>query len=100
MSPDDDPRLTDEATGLPPLEQVEADHALLVVAWTASAGVATSPLTGAAVPVRFLSVRGLSNGPGGRPEWAQVHLAVPVEHAVDVAAALAKGSTEDLGEPG
>lgn len=94
----EDPRLSDAATGLPPLEDVDPNDALLVLAWSASVGVATSPATSETVPVRYLSVRGLVRGRPDDPqsaEWAQFHLAVPVEHAVDVAAALASGGQLD-----
>jgi hypothetical protein len=102
----EDPRLSDAATGLPPLEDVEPADTVLLLAWAASEGVALSPVTAAPQAVRFLSVRGLAmldpNLVGaGRlptdPQWVQVHIAVPVEHALDVAAALAKGTTEQLG---
>jgi hypothetical protein len=93
----EDPRLSDGATGLPPLEQVDPGDTMLMLAWHASQGIATSPATGATVAVRYLSVRGLMRVDPADPdaaEWAQVHIAVPVEHAVDVAAALAMGTTE------
>lgn len=96
---DDDPRTSDEATGLPPLEELGDDEVLLVTTWVAGTGVARSPVTGELVVVRYLHVRGLAHSdetdPGSQPEWAQVHLAVPVEHAVDVAAALASGGMLD-----
>lgn len=92
----DDPRVSDEATGLPPLEEVEDDLAMLVVAWYASEGVAASPLTNEPQAVRYLHARGLVTGKDGTPEWAQVYLAVPVEASVELAAALAKGTTEQL----
>lgn len=94
-----DPRVSDEATGLPPLEEVEHETALLVLAWVGGVGVALSPHTSEATPVRWLHCRGLVRaGAGSDPnavEWSQVHLAVPVEHAMDVAAALASGGMLD-----
>lgn len=91
--------MSDDATGLPPLDDVEPAAAILVLAWAASEGVATSPYDGATQAVRYLSVRGLvRSAPGDDPsavEWAQVHLAVPVEAAVDVAASLASGGWVD-----
>lgn len=97
-----DPRLTDEATGLPPLEEPEMeDDILLVLAWCGGVGVAMSPLTAESVPVRFLHVRGLAmptdteRAGGATATWAQFHLAVPVDHAVDVASALATGGMFD-----
>lgn len=92
----DDPRVSDEATGLPPLEEIGTDETLLVLAWASGSGVASSPFTGRDEACRFLHLRGLAVAPGGGPtdvEWVQVHIAVPVEHAVDVAAALAAGGT-------
>lgn len=94
-----DPRVSDEATGLPPLEEVEIDAALLVLAWSGGTGAVVSPHSAESVPVRWLHVRGLvREGDGSDPtkvEWAQLHLAVPVEHAVDVAATLASGGAFD-----
>lgn len=83
--------LSDEATGLPPLEEVEEEDAILVLAWATTEGVVASPTAVEPAAVRYLSVRGLIVGEKGLPQWAQVHLAVPIEIAVDVAAALAMG---------
>lgn len=94
----EDPRVSDEATGLPPLENVDPDNALLVCAWVGSVGVAMMPGQDDTIAVRYLSVRGITRGKPGDPhsaEWAQFHIAVPVEHAVDVAAALASGGAFD-----
>lgn len=99
-TPVEDPRVTDQATGLPPLEQVDPGDTILLAAYAASEGVAMSPASGQAIPVRYLSVRGLIRGDADDPrsaEWGQIHVAVPVEHVMDVCASLAKGSTEDLG---
>lgn len=99
MADSDDARLSDEATGLPPLEDLDGESTMLVMAWNASEGIAMSPLSHATEPVRFLHLRGLSLAPeDGKPEWVQVHIAVPVEVCLDVAAALAKGTTTELGE--
>jgi hypothetical protein len=87
-----DPRVSDEATGLPPLEELNDDETILVVAWASGSGVAQSPMAEETVPCRYLHLRGVAQGPDG-PEWAQIHIAVPVEHAVDVAAALAAGGS-------
>lgn len=97
-----DPRVSDEATGLPPLEEVDPADSILCMAWHASEGIAASPATREPIAVRYLSVRGLVRADRGPDdphavEWGQIHIAVPVEAAVDVAAALAKGTTEDLG---
>lgn len=94
----EDPRVSDEATGLPPLEQVDPDDTMLVCSWVGSVGVAMVPGRDETIAVRYLSVRGITRGTPGDPhsaEWAQFHLAVPVEHAVDVAAALASGGQFD-----
>lgn len=94
-----DRRTSDEATGLPPLEEVDPDSALLVLAWSASIGVVAIPDEDAPVAVRYLSLRGLTRSTPGDPtkvEWAQFHIAVPVEHAMDVAAALASGGMFDV----
>lgn len=100
MAEQEDPRVSDENTGLPPLDQVDPDDTLLVCAWVGGTGVAMTPGSDETIPVRYLSVRGLTRGTPGDPhsaEWAQFHLAVPVEHAVDVAAALASGGMLDGG---
>lgn len=97
----DDPRLTDEATGLPPLEDLQHEYTIVALAWTASVGVAMSPLDPEPVAVRYLHLRGLVSGEGGPPDnpvWGQVFVAVPVDAALEVAAALAKGTTEQLDE--
>jgi hypothetical protein len=96
MEDDEDPRVSDEVTGLPSLLEIDEQDTMLLAAWSASIGVATSPVTGDVVAVRFLHCRGLVRGADGTPEWGQVFVAVPVEHALDVAAALAKGSVDDL----
>lgn len=98
----DDPRLSDEATGLPPLEVIEQEGTVVVLAYAASEGVSALTLDdkvakGTEQAVRYLHVRGIAASPDGGVEWVQCHLAVPVECALDVAAALAKGTTEDIG---
>lgn len=94
MTPD--PRTSDEATGLPPLEEVEAESSLVVLAWTSGVGVVANPGIGEPTPVRWLHLRGLINNENGDGvQWGQLHIAVPVEHAVDVAAALAAGGVFD-----
>lgn len=99
--PDDDPRVSDEATGLPPLHEVENESSLVVAAWDAGTGMVAHPGLGEPIPVRWLHVRGLvTNEDGDGVQWAQLHIAVPVEHALDVAAALAKGTPEELGGGG
>jgi hypothetical protein len=88
----DDPRLSDEATGLPPLEEIGTDDIMLVLAWAGGEGLATSPISGKTEACRYLHLRGLAvAADGASAEWAQVHIAVPVSHALDVAATLGKG---------
>jgi len=94
-------RASDDATGLPPLEIIEPETTLVVAAWDATEGVAARTAGGeieADVPVRYLHARGLIQGGPTGVEWAQIHLAIPVELALDVAAAIAKGTTEQLGD--
>lgn len=89
-----DPRHSDEATGLPPIDEIEAETTLVVLAWAGSEGIAARTSGGeieADTAVRYLHVRGLIVGGPTGVEWAQIHIAVPVEHAVDVAACLATG---------
>jgi hypothetical protein len=92
-----DPRVSDEATGLPPLEELGDDETLVVLAWSSGEGLASNPLAGdVPVAVRYLHLRGVANSDlaaGVVAEWAQLHIAVPVEVALDVAADLARGST-------
>ena len=86
-----DPRVSDEATGLPPLDEIGTDVAMLAAAWASGEGLVTVPFTSEIVAVRYIHIRGLVPNPDGGPgdaEWAQVHIAVPVEHAAEVAAAL------------
>lgn len=96
-----DPRLTDTATGLPPLEELGDDEVLVVLAWSSGEGIATNPLAGrgadGTVAVRYLHMRGLANSElaDGRVEWAQAHIAVPVDVCLDVAADLARGAPAD-----
>lgn len=87
----DDPRVSDEATGLPPLEEIGTDPALIVLAWASGDGLVVGPHTDEPVAVRFLHLRGLIEAEPGsahKVEWTQIHVAVPVEHAMDVALAL------------
>jgi hypothetical protein len=98
MSDYTDPRVTDEATGLPPLEEPDPNDCILVAAWAGGIGVVQAPGDDAPVAVRFLHVRGLVRGDPKNPQlvsWGQVHLAVPVEYAVDVSVALASGGALD-----
>lgn len=87
----DDDRLTDEATGLPPLDELGDDEVLVVLAWASGEGLAQLPDSPTPLAVRYLHARGLAKAPDGTVEWVQVHLAVPMDHAMDVAVALGGG---------
>lgn len=89
----DDPTASDGATGLPPLEEPEQETTLVVAAWDVSIGTAARTSGGeveATVPVRYLHARGLIEGGPTGVEWAQI------EHAMEIAAAVAKGTATDL----
>jgi hypothetical protein len=94
-----DPRLSDEATGLPPLEQVEEDRAVFVLEWDTSEGIVASGFHEETKPVKFLHVRGLVRGEPGGPdvEWAQAYIAISTDIVMDLAADLVKGTTEQFG---
>jgi len=90
--------VSDEATGLPPLEEIAPDdEAMIVLAWAGGSGIVQSPHTTEPIAVRYLHVRGLAlpndaeKAQGAQATWVQVHIAVPVEHSMDVASALAAG---------
>lgn len=95
-----DPRLSDEATGLPPLEELGDDPVVLVLAWATGDGIAANDFTKSDEPCRYLHVRGLikSETPGYAAEWTQAHFAIPTAAVMDLAADLVKGSAEQLGE--
>jgi len=86
VSPLDDIDPSDEATGLPPLGElneagVPADGELLLLKGATSQGLVMLH-DNAPIPVRYIHVRGLT--PGGKPgnvDWAQVSIAIP-EHLV------------------
>lgn len=90
---------SDNTTGLPDLETVDPADSLLLTSWSASEGIVVIPGGDPnGVAVHYLHVRGIANNTAdGTPEWAQAFLAVPAHVAADVAAALAKGTTEQLG---
>lgn len=95
-----DPRLSDAATGLPPIEELGTDPVMLVLGWATGSGIAANDFTQSDEPCRYLHLRGLvegADGPDGPPDWAQIHLAIPVSVVLDLAADLAKGSTESFG---
>lgn len=88
---EEDPRVSDEATGLPPLEELNEDEVMIVAAWASGEGVVQTPLAVEPIAVRYLHLRGLALSDDGTPEWVQAHVAVPVDHAIDVAVALGGG---------
>jgi hypothetical protein len=91
-----DPRVSDEATGLPPLEELGNDPVMLVLAWATGNGIASNDFTDSEEPCRFLHLRGLvvSETAGYSAEWAQIHFAIPVEAVMDLAADLVRGRPE------
>lgn len=94
MADRQDPRCSDQATGLPPLEQIGPDdYPMLVLDWMGGEGIVVSPHTEQTIPVRYLHLRGLvrSDEPGATAEWVQFHIAVPAEVASLVAATLTAG---------
>lgn len=95
MKPND-PQYSDEATGLPPLADLDQNNAILLRAWHVTEGVA-SVHGNQTQAMRTLHVRGLVRGDGPADiEWGQVFVSVPVELVMEVAADLVKGSTQDL----
>lgn len=73
--------LSDEATGLPPLKDIHPDYSVYVLQWLIGVeGIVTDAEQGRDVPVRYLSVRGVTVD-NGQPQYSQVHLAIP-HHAV------------------
>lgn len=73
--------LSDEATQLPPLHEVRDEYSIFVLQWLLGMeGIVTDADAGGDVPVRYLSVRGVTID-NGQPQYSQVHLAIP-SHAV------------------
>lgn len=90
----EDPRATDEVTGLPPIDHVDADFTMLVVSWATLEGVGMTPFDEEPVAVRYVTFRGLTRD-GDDVEWSQHHIAVPVSMVMDLAAGLASGGLFD-----
>jgi len=63
---------SDEATGLAPLDQPDADHALWAMVATTGQADVLSPIDSSPQGCCVLSVRGLNRG-----EWAQIHITIP-----------------------
>jgi len=76
------PDPSDEATGLPPLEDIEPRMAILAVKLCAGDGAVAIPFTNPpdTTQVKYLSFRGLvpTGAMLNQVEWAQVHIAVPL----------------------
>lgn len=68
---------SDEATGLPPLQQVEVEGSILALNWVFGVEGLVSVVDESDLPVRYLSVRGLIISDEGTAQWGQVHVAVP-----------------------
>lgn len=86
---------SDEATGLTPLTDLEANATIVVEAWNVTEGLVSGHLDDDhdSVAVRYLHVRGLIKAADGGIKWAQIHVAIPTEHVVDIAAQIAMGVT-------
>lgn len=71
---------SDEATGLPPLEEVDHETSSLVITWVLGAETVGS-INGEVVPFKILSVRALEPAADaeGKADWTQFHLAFPDE---------------------
>lgn len=68
--------ISDEATGLPPLSEIDADDSIFVVAWQLGSEGLVNLESEAPVPVRYLSLRGVVKTDDGA-EYSQVHIAFP-----------------------
>jgi len=89
----EDLRISDEATGLPPLEEIGDDPVMVVLAWATGDGIVAGLYPdGAVAACRYLHVRGAILGPDGQPEWAQIHLAIPVDDALDLSVSIIAGT--------
>lgn len=94
MIPDDD-RTSDEATGLPPLHEIDVAATIVLLAWDATEGMVSMP-NGESIAVRYLHVRGVTHSEDGTTiDWAQAHIAVPVDVVMEVAGHLVRGTTEE-----
>jgi hypothetical protein len=84
-------RTSDEATGLPPLDELGDDETMVVLAFASGEGIVARP-DGESVSCKYLHARGLATDPEGGPTmWVQVHLAIPDEIAMEVAVAIMGG---------
>jgi hypothetical protein len=70
-TPAEDPRMTDEATGLPPLGSVDPENTIFGLGYFVGRG--TTMNDSGVVPVVFLGVRGLDRD----NVWAQCFIAIP-----------------------
>lgn len=67
---------SDDATGLPPLDQPIEDDTLWAMTFASGEALVLSPIDRSPVAAFVLSARGLLNDSGGST-WAQMHLALP-----------------------
>lgn len=83
-----DPRLSDEATGLPPLDELNDDPSVLALLWATGEGLGGTPAN--PHPVIYLHVRGLSTNPDDPTgvDWVQAHIAFPRDAVADVISVL------------
>ena len=85
---------SDETTGLPPLEQFQPEHGMLVMRWA----VGTEGIVeyaGETMPVKYLSVRGLVLDDDGL-RYNQVHLAIPAHAAEALIEHLEEGWFDEV----
>lgn len=75
--------VSDEATGLPPLEEITPEASLLALAWEIGHEGLVS-VEGQTMAVRYLSLRGVQFDEDGSGEYAQLHVAMPVDGLVDL----------------
>lgn len=69
---------SDEATGLPPLDEPRESDTIWVGVMAGGAADVLSPFDGSPQGAFVLSVRGLVEGIQGAPsDWAQMHVAIP-----------------------
>lgn len=85
--------LSDEATGLPPLDEVNPESSFLVGEYlTGNEGIIT--LGDQDIEVSYFSIRGVIYDDEGIGQYAQQHIAIP---SVDLRSIL-KGWLESLGD--
>ena len=68
--------LSDEATGLSPMESVRPEESILTLQWQLGMDGSVN-LNGEDVPVKYFSVRGIQVDENGDSFFTQVHIALP-----------------------